>query len=486
MNDIANIYNEAGGEPPDEPYIKKAGDTATGLIVFNGGIEVNFGTAVIDCPAEFSDTVTFKPTADIIIQCPVTLQGPSLIIGCTDTEFTGDTVEFNNNTTTFNGPQQINIAGGGTTDLNITAQTNFDGWPITVQNATIDLSLNANIQYPDTTDQISAYTGAGALAGAYNYTSITLDTNGRITTISSNSAPVNLLPLNNTWTGTNDFTAGITTTTTTYGDSTVQDSAFTGAAVLAGAYTYTSMTIDADGAITALSSGAPPVPPVNLLPLNNTWTGTNNFTQPTTATSLLLNSLTVDPTAGGSQPSFGISNSWNTGGSVSFTGTGGRNVGGLNGYFCAGTSVKVDSKTSTIPPAIASLFEINFTFFNGSNWGQTYCYLQVYPNKFFNSAAISPYAYWNINNKINGDATYTYTSPTYAPSGRMYWTYQQNFSGISTLVGANAWILPRQNYFEITFQIPDNSYSYECNVSCLDATSMTSQNRSWLITDFAT
>lgn len=231
MAEIANIYNEAGGEPPDEPYIKKAGDTATGLIVFNGGIEVNFGSTIINGPAEFSDTVLFKPSADIIIECPITLQGPSLIIGCTDTEFTGDTVEFNNNTTTFNGPQDIIFQGngvdiitnssaiaignGGQGSLTLECGLDVGGFgSINMLNSSINMQDNSIINQfgtrtinnvlgstdiisgsfikynSDLTQQTSAFTGAAALAGSYTASNITINSNGAISAISNGIIPL--------------------------------------------------------------------------------------------------------------------------------------------------------------------------------------------------------------------------------------------------------------------------------------------------------
>jgi len=65
-------------------------------------------------------------------------------------------------------------------------------------------------------------------------------------------------------------------------DNTQQTSAFTGAGALAGSYTYTSMSVDANGQITALSSGIPPSPaPFAPIFANfaNYQTGTTGYSQ---------------------------------------------------------------------------------------------------------------------------------------------------------------------------------------------------------------
>ncbi len=405
---------------------------------------------------------------------------------------------------------QLNLGSGGNGELNIECPVDIGGFgSLNMTSSQLNLSANANINQTNGTQNNlnkTTITTANGVSATPNL-SLVDSVSGNYTDFLTNSGNGSFNPASNagnqvivasgtkntevleltTWSDTNasvkitnnsvSMGAGSATNTPTtsvvcdgtnvivnpnvkYPDNTIQNSAFSGAGNLAGSYTNTNMTIDANGKITALANGSSTIP-----------------------SNLTLNSLTINNGSGTSQPSFGITNNWNTGASISFTGSGGRNVGYLNNAFCANTSIRMDSWTQTIPPANASLFECNFTFWNGSNWGQTYCYIQLYPNRLFNSSAIYPSAYWNINNKINGNNAYNYSNATYAPSGRWYWTYQQNFSGVS---GANAWIQPNTNYVNLTFEIPDNSYSYECNFRCLDATAMTSQNRSWQIYTFGT
>jgi hypothetical protein len=237
---------------------------------------------------------------------------------------------------------------------------------------------------------------------------------------------------------------------------------------------------------TVLSGNAPVLTDTSGLSYNSTTntlvaniTG-NSATTSAVPTAITVNTLTIGTATGTSQPSYGIlTQGWNTGGYVAFTGTGGRTISALANEFCAGLGVRIDSWTQTVPPGIASLFEVNFTFWNSTAWGQTKYYLQLYPNRLWNQVGTS--AFWNMNNAINGTSTYSYTNATYAPNGRWYWTFNQTFSGQA---GAYGWFVPHTNYVDCYFSIPDNTYSYECNFKILDATSMTSQSRCWQVYTF--
>jgi hypothetical protein len=60
--------------------------------------------------------------------------------------------------------------------------------PMSLNSGGVQISVGKAIAFGDDTLQTSAYTGAKSLAGSYTYSNITIDTQGKITAISSNSA----------------------------------------------------------------------------------------------------------------------------------------------------------------------------------------------------------------------------------------------------------------------------------------------------------
>ena len=400
MAEIANIYNEAGGEPPDEPYIKKAGDTATGLIVFNGGIEVNFGSTIIDGPAEFSDTVLFTPSADITIQCPVTFEGPELIIDCDDTQFTGNTVEFNS--------PAVTIGSGGLGSLNLECDLDIGGFgSINMLNSAINMEDNSIINQFGTR------------------------------------------PINNVLGSTNIINGSVLQFNS---DLTQQTSAFTGAAALAGSYTNTNLTINSNGAISAISNGTSPD---SLLSSNNVWYGTNTFTLPTTEQQVIF----LGNPNGGTLPlltTSGFQNWYNNNGKVSISGTGTINS-TLVGDTIANKAFQISLKSAGDGPfpanpwTVIETIKLRVTYtFNCSAllstgvtnpnffWGQMSYDMDMFPNAWTQGDITTlglPCNQYQNSNRISGspsNPTSFYLAPSspYTPNGRQYWTYNQNFSGL--------------------------------------------------------
>lgn len=233
----------------------------------------------------------------------------------------------------------------------------------------------------------------------------------------------------------------------TFPDNRVQNSAFTGAGALSGSYTTADLTIDTNGKITAISSGSAVIPS-NLTP----------------------NSINITPTTTPSSTA-GINCNVNNNAKNSFYGTGGYFNGGVNA-FVAGNGVAFDyyiGGATTPSSNFITTYRILFTFWNSTNWGQTKCDIDFYPNRWTQGQQLGNQLY-NINNKIAGNGNYVYTNATYAPNGRQYWTYNQAFSGVN---GPNALFVPHNGYFELFFCIPDNTYSFQGCVEALNTKNAT-------------
>jgi len=320
-----------------------------------------------------------------------------------------------------------------------------------VENIKFKLIVNGGageMTFPDATIQNSAYTGAGALAGSYTEADITIDANGKITAISSGTSAIptleQVLGVGNSAGAYNIDMASrnlLNTNQITFsGDSTQQQSAYTGAGALAGSYTEANITLDSDGKITAISNGTSVIP-----------------------TNLTLNSLNITGRASNS----GIINPVNTGGYVSMSGVGGRTTASSGSNYASGQSFQIQLNPAVgLSTSVNGVkFRLTFNYWDSSNFYQTNMDFVLFPTRF--SWVSPPYAIYNINNKINGNGSYNYTDPTYAPYGRQYWTYNQSFNGVS---GANGYIRGAGNSLIMELYIPNNTYNWSGTLECLDST----------------
>jgi len=320
-----------------------------------------------------------------------------------------------------------------------------------VENIKFKLIVNGGageMTFPDATIQNSAYTGAGTLAGSYTEADITIDANGKITAISSGTSAIptleQVLGVGNSAGAYNIDMASrnlLNTNQITFsGDSTQQQSAYTGAGALAGSYTEANITLDSDGKITAISNGTSVIP-----------------------TNLTLNSLNITGRASNS----GIINPVNTGGYVSMSGVGGRTTASSGSNYASGQSFQIQLNPAVgLSTSVNGVkFRLTFNYWDSSNFYQTNMDFVLFPTRF--SWVSPPYAIYNINNKINGNGSYNYTDPTYAPYGRQYWTYNQSFNGVS---GANGYIRGAGNSLIMELYIPNNTYNWSGTLECLDST----------------
>jgi len=134
----ANVYGEVR-EEVELPYLKKTGDTATGLIIFDGGLETNIGTSTFNGPIIATDQITFRPEANLFCNCPsefadsVTVTGGPFTVDVpatfNDTVIYNDGITFNNIVTCSDQVQltstsSLSVAGNSTWDAGASLNVN--------------------------------------------------------------------------------------------------------------------------------------------------------------------------------------------------------------------------------------------------------------------------------------------------------------------------------------------------------------------------
>ena len=169
---------------------------------------------------------------------------------------------------------------------------------------------------------------------------------------------------------------------------------------------------------------------------------TDNSTRvPTTAwvqslaKNLTPNSITITPT---SYPSAGITNVYNSGAISCRTSS---TTVAFGSQFTPNFMTSIIFNSDNINFGLLARpceFRVNCFFYDtDNNYGQTSFNIIIFPSAIRANWGTYQGTTYNINNKINTDGSFGYTNATYAPYGRQYWTYNQQFSGVN---GANAYL----------------------------------------------
>ena len=454
MNDVQNIYGLDGQEQSDNRYLKKTGDTATGEIIFDAGIQVNNGLTEINGPAEFNDQVLFNVGSTLIIDGAIEIAGPSFLVNSNLTEFNGATTEFNGSTTEFNSNVDFTntssvefegsttFLGGGSQLLNVTRNSQFS-WPMTIQNTSLNVTGASTVNFgsgsaTNNTPVFNTYKsqvniGDGGQGSVNVETAVNL---GGFASLNLVNADINMADdsiINQYGTRTipnNMYSMNmIAGSQITFPDTTTQNSAYTGAGALAGTYTASDITLDSNGRITAISSSAAP-------------------------TSLTLNNLNI-PIGGLNilSPGLGgIQNPVNNGGKAYISGT---TITAAANWVPAGVASRgflicfSDTLSTNSIPLVTVRITFSYVVFNNSSgnpvpfqWGKCYFDMDLYPGS-FNSANVTAYPMnqYNVSNYISGNNAFNQTSAL-IPNGRPYWCYNQNYVNPSTLGPIYGYIAP--------------------------------------------
>jgi hypothetical protein len=445
-----NIWGRSLVDEFNDIYIQKAGDTATGLIKFDAGIEVN-ADSVVNADFDINGTCYVD---DLVVNDSITINGDAEIRGFlrfpyndspADPPFSGisfnGTTELQDEPTIYfiknaTAPDELTFFTIPSNDIKYTWTTTGTG--STKKKMAILCSKEQNAPVPHTgTDgwvfAVDKLQCSNAIFKAYDNTcQVEIEAPTQFGGFSSVYVlstfwQFQILPtISATMPAANDSSTKIPTTAW------VQS---------------------------AISNRPPPAIPQNI-ELNSVQ---------------ITPDLIPDPT---NYATVGIRNAWNTGAVYGFHGDSSTSLSRTITIYAPS-----DAVPTPVIPALGVTFEIVFTFWTYNQVatagaiGCTNCKLILFPNRW--TSTWNTVNIYNINNKINGNDYFGMSNPTYAPSGRQYWTYDQSFSGID---GANAYLTGDVDQCNIKFLLPNTGYQYTGSIRCLDSSWANAVNRGFGIT----
>nr|NQU90040.1 T9SS type A sorting domain-containing protein [Bacteroidota bacterium] len=116
---------------------------------------------------------------------------------------------------------------------------------------------------------------------------------------------------------------------------------------------------------------------------------------------------------------------------------------------------------------VFSTFKVSISVIYGTNFTSVYtldCYLNIYPYRLVSASQTSLTVQTNNleTNAINGNTSFSYTDPTYAPNGRYFWTHG-SFSTGTISSGYVQMVIPASGYWG--FQIKNPNAGNSCIIS---------------------
>jgi hypothetical protein len=116
---------------------------------------------------------------------------------------------------------------------------------------------------------------------------------------------------------------------------------------------------------------------------------------------------------------------------------------------------------------IFSTFKVSISVIHGTNFASIYtldCYVNIYPYRLVSSSQ-TPLNVQNNNvetNAINGNQSFSYTDPVYAPNGRYFWSHELRTTG-SINGGYVQMVISSGGYWG--FQIKNPNVGNSCMIS---------------------